>query len=79
MVYNVAGPWIDRVFEPGTAPSQPRLNGGTKGSHLVVERFPGAPDDVVAIDHDHDGRDAFLVLSGAGWPAPLQLIEAVRR
>ena len=39
----------------------------------------GAPDDVVAIDHDHDGRDAFLVLAGAGWPAPLQLIEAVRR
>jgi glycerol-3-phosphate dehydrogenase len=39
VVLNVAGPWIDRVLG---GRDQPRLNGGTKGSHLVVDPFPGA-------------------------------------
>jgi glycerol-3-phosphate dehydrogenase len=55
LVLNVAGPWIDRIFRRG-APEQPRLNGGTKGSHLVVEAFPGAPRDVVYYESKTDGR-----------------------
>ncbi len=61
VVYNVAGPWIDRVFLPGTAPEQPRLNGGAKGSHLVVERFPGAPTDVVYYESRRDGRLVLVI------------------
>jgi glycerol-3-phosphate dehydrogenase len=59
VVYNVAGPWIDRVF-PG-ATGQPRLNGGTKGSHLVVDPFPGAPRDVVYYESQADGRLVLVI------------------
>ncbi len=61
VVYNVAGPWIDRVFAPGTAPAQPRLNGGAKGSHLIVPRFPGAPTDVVYYESRRDGRLVLVI------------------
>lgn len=60
VVLNVAGPWIDRIFRRG-APQQPRLNGGTKGSHLVVEPFPGAPDDVVYYESKTDGRLVLVI------------------
>ncbi|MFI7493954.1 glycerol-3-phosphate dehydrogenase [Kocuria sp. M4R2S49] len=60
VVMNVAGPWIDRVLRRG-APPQPRLNGGTKGSHLVVDPFPGAPDDVVYYESKTDGRLVLVI------------------
>jgi glycerol-3-phosphate dehydrogenase len=60
VVLNVAGPWIDRVFRRA-APPQPRLNGGTKGSHLVVDPFPGAPDDVVYYESRVDGRLVLVI------------------
>lgn len=64
VVLNVAGPWIDRIFQRG-APPQPRLNGGTKGSHLIVDPFPGAPKDVVYYESKTDGR-LVLVIPWAG-------------
>lgn len=60
LVLNVAGPWIDHIFRRG-APPQPRLNGGTKGSHLVVDPFPGAPDDVVYYESKTDGRLVLVI------------------
>ncbi|MBV9208992.1 MAG: glycerol-3-phosphate dehydrogenase/oxidase, partial [Acidobacteria bacterium] len=39
---NVAGPWVDQVLT-GATPTQSRLIGGTKGSHLIVDKFAGAP------------------------------------
>ncbi len=60
VTFNVAGPWIDRIFRAG-APPQPRLNGGTKGSHLVVDPFPGAPDDVVYYESKTDGRLVLVI------------------
>jgi glycerol-3-phosphate dehydrogenase len=64
LVLNVAGPWIDRIFTSG-APPQPRLNGGTRGSHLIVDPFPGAPKDVVYYESKTDGR-LVLVIPWAG-------------
>ena len=61
VVYNVAGPWIDRVFASSGAPEQPRLNGGTKGSHLIVNPFPGAPKDVVYYESRRDGRLVLVI------------------
>lgn len=58
-VINVAGPWIDRVLEQ--AGSFPRYNGGTKGSHIVVEPFPGAPKDALYIEARQDGRPYFII------------------
>ena len=60
VVLNVAGPWIDRIFQRG-APAQPRLNGGTKGSHLIVDPFPGAPQDVVYYESKTDGRLVLVI------------------
>ncbi len=60
VVLNVAGPWIDRIFRRG-APDQPRLNGGTKGSHLIVDPFPGAPADVVYYESKTDGRLVLVI------------------
>ena len=60
VVLNVAGPWIDRIFKRG-APPQRRLNGGTKGSHLVVDPFPGAPKDVVYYESKTDGRLVLVI------------------
>jgi glycerol-3-phosphate dehydrogenase len=58
-VINVAGPWIDRVL--GLAGSFPRFNGGTKGSHIVVEPFAGAPKDALYIEARQDGRPYFII------------------
>lgn len=55
IVINAAGPWIDNIFSDPIHP-QPRLNGGTKGSHLVVDRFPGSPNEVVYYESKSDGR-----------------------
>jgi glycerol-3-phosphate dehydrogenase len=60
IILNVAGPWIDRVFRR-EAPGQPRLNGGTKGSHLIVDPFPGAPKDVVYYESQADGRLVLVI------------------
>ena len=60
VIMNVAGPWIDRIFTTG-AEGQPRLNGGTKGSHLVVDPFPGAPTDVVYYESRRDGRLVLVI------------------
>ncbi|MDA8103504.1 MAG: glycerol-3-phosphate dehydrogenase/oxidase [Nitrospiraceae bacterium] len=61
VVLNVAGPWIDRVVHADGIPDQPRLNGGTKGSHLVVDPFPGAPRDVVYYESRRDGRLVLVI------------------
>ncbi len=57
IVVNVAGPWVDAVL--GEAAERP-LIGGTKGSHLVVDRFPGAPSEALYVEAE-DGRPYFIV------------------
>lgn len=55
VVVNVAGPWVDAVLRGADKPSK-QLIGGTKGSHLIVDPFPGAPADVVYYESQRDGR-----------------------
>lgn len=44
-VVNSAGPWVDEVLGTiGDGAHRP-LMGGTKGTHLIVDPFPGAPVD----------------------------------
>ncbi|MGS0685478.1 FAD-dependent oxidoreductase [Nakamurella sp. GG22] len=61
LVYNVAGAAIDRLIAAPDLPEQPRLNGGTKGSHLIVDPFPGAPRDVVYYESRQDGRLVLII------------------
>jgi glycerol-3-phosphate dehydrogenase len=60
VVINAAGPWIDQVLERALVKS-PKLIGGTKGSHLVVPPFPGAPADAIYLEARSDGRPIFII------------------
>jgi glycerol-3-phosphate dehydrogenase len=58
VVVNVAGPWVDQVL---SETKDERLIGGTKGSHLAVAHFPGAPDTAIYYEAASDGRAIFVV------------------
>lgn len=59
-VVNAAGPWVDEILE-NVRPGTRRLIGGTKGSHIIVGRFAGAPDDAFYIEAAADGRPMFVI------------------
>jgi glycerol-3-phosphate dehydrogenase len=59
-VVNVAGPWVDEVLARFNA-TTPRLIGGTKGSHIIVEPFAGAPLDALYAEASADGRPFFIL------------------
>lgn len=56
---NAGGPWIDRILD-GQVASR-RLNGGTKGSHIIVDAFPGAPDTCIFFEAAADHRPIFVL------------------
>lgn len=58
VVINAAGPWVDCVLEGLGAP--PRLT-LSKGSHLVFERFAGAPERALYVEAASDGRPIFMI------------------
>src|ERR687896_50318 len=61
---NVAGPWVDEVLRrmDRYGASERRMIGGTKGSHLVVDPFPGAPKgEALYVEARRDGRPYFIV------------------
>ena len=59
-VVNAGGPWVDRVLDTAPTPSK-RLIGGTKGSHIIVGRFEGAPRDAFYVEAAADGRPFFII------------------
>ncbi|MDP9485096.1 MAG: glycerol-3-phosphate dehydrogenase/oxidase [Actinomycetota bacterium] len=69
---NVAGPWVDRVLSgagsfgiddapEGESRDREQMIGGTKGSHIIVDPFPGAPRDALYVEARKDGRPYFIV------------------
>lgn len=60
IVINAAGPWIDLVLAEAPVES-PRLIDGTKGSHLIVPPFPGAPENAIYLEARSDGRPVFII------------------
>jgi glycerol-3-phosphate dehydrogenase len=60
IVVNAAGPWIDEVLSLGRVPSK-RLIGGTKGSHIIVNSFPGAPSTALYVEAESDQRPFFII------------------
>jgi glycerol-3-phosphate dehydrogenase len=60
IVINAAGPWIDQLLERVSKTNQ-QLIGGTKGSHIVVPEFPGAPELAVYIEAQSDRRPFFVI------------------
>ncbi len=59
-IVNAAGPWVDRVLAKGVSDSE-RLMGGTKGSHIIVQPFAGAPRDAFYVEAPSDGRQVFII------------------
>jgi glycerol-3-phosphate dehydrogenase len=59
-VINAAGPWVDAVIDTATQ-NAPQLVGGTKGSHIVVGKFDGAPADAFYVEALADGRPFFII------------------
>lgn len=60
LTVNVSGPWVDEVLA-GTQRPLDRLICGTKGSHLIVDKFPGAPADALYVEAHADGRPFFII------------------
>ena len=60
VVVNAAGPWVDDVIGVA-ATGVPRLIGGTKGSHIIVAQFKGAPTDAFYVEAAADGRPFFII------------------
>jgi glycerol-3-phosphate dehydrogenase len=60
LIINAAGPWIDQVLERSRVTGK-RLIGGTKGSHLIVAPFPGAPAAALYTEAHADGRPFFII------------------
>jgi glycerol-3-phosphate dehydrogenase len=58
VIINAAGPWIDQVL---ASVKSPKLIGGTKGSHIVVAPFPGAPVNAIYLEARSDGRPIFII------------------
>ena len=60
VIVNAAGPWVDEVLSHIGRLSH-RLIGGTKGSHLVIEKFAGAPTNALYLEAREDGRPFFIL------------------
>jgi len=58
LIVNAAGPWVDDVL--GKI-QHTRLIGGTKGSHIVVPPFSGAPRVGVYVEAGADHRPFFIL------------------
>jgi glycerol-3-phosphate dehydrogenase len=60
MIVNAAGPWIDQLLDEAGAAS-PKLIGGTKGSHIIVGPFKGAPASAIYVEAEADQRPFFII------------------
>jgi glycerol-3-phosphate dehydrogenase len=54
VLINAAGPWLDQF-------GGQRLIGGTKGSHIVIAPFAGAPANAVYLEAASDLRPFFII------------------
>jgi glycerol-3-phosphate dehydrogenase len=60
VVVNATGPWVDRVLQGMDFPVR-KFMGGTKGTHIVVPVFPGAPESGCYLEARSDGRPYFVI------------------
>ncbi|HZI55650.1 MAG TPA: glycerol-3-phosphate dehydrogenase/oxidase, partial [Verrucomicrobiae bacterium] len=58
-IVNATGPWADAVIA-ASGISTPRMIGGVRGSHLVLPKFTGAPEQAIYTEAI-DGRPIFVI------------------
>lgn len=56
VIVNASGPWVDYLLD-----ESPKLIGGTKGSHIVVAPFAGAPTHAIYLEAESDKRPFFII------------------
>ncbi|ARV62984.1 glycerol-3-phosphate dehydrogenase [Nostocales cyanobacterium HT-58-2] len=67
VVVNTSGPWVDQILESITSngstsnSSESKKIGATKGSHIIVDPFPGAPMTALYVEAKTDGRPFFII------------------
>jgi glycerol-3-phosphate dehydrogenase len=66
VVINAAGPWVDQILNTERKASR-RLIGGTKGSHIIVEPFAGAPATAIYVEAGADQRPSFIIPWNANY------------
>lgn len=57
VIVNASGPWVDYLLDE----TSPKLIGGTKGSHIVVAPFAGAPASAIYLEAESDKRPFFII------------------
>jgi glycerol-3-phosphate dehydrogenase len=60
VLVNAAGPWVDDVLSTA-GKGKTDFIGGTKGSHIIVGKFEGAPSNAFYVEAAADGRPIFIV------------------
>jgi glycerol-3-phosphate dehydrogenase len=60
VIVNASGPWVDYLLDE-TPFESPKLIGGTKGSHIVVAPFAGAPASAIYLEAESDKRPFFII------------------
>ncbi|MCE3234054.1 MAG: glpD [Vampirovibrio sp.] len=60
VIINASGPWVDELLGL-SGQSGERLIGGTKGSHIIVHKFPEAPETALYVEAQSDGRPFFII------------------
>ncbi len=67
VIVNTSGPWVDQVCRQGERDHQAapigtkQKIGGTKGSHIIVDTFPGAPEAAFYVEALSDNRPFFIL------------------
>ncbi len=59
-IINATGPWADNICRSSGIRTNNPMVGGVRGSHIVLPKFPGAPDAAVYTEAI-DGRPIFVI------------------
>ncbi len=60
VVVNATGPYVDQVCKL-VGKNIIRKMGGTKGSHILIDKFEGGPAEALYIESIQDGRPFFII------------------
>jgi glycerol-3-phosphate dehydrogenase len=59
-IVNATGPWVDQICQHSRVNMRARMTAGVRGSHIVLPRLSGAPEQPVYAEAV-DGRPIFLI------------------
>ncbi len=60
VVINAAGPYVD-IVNNIVSKKIPRMMGGTKGSHIIIDKFSNGPKEALYVEAKQDRRPFFIL------------------